>query len=548
MAIERTAFLTRFIVGVTALLLCILCAFRAWAAWPAYQAGYYADAGSWKRAIESYSLSLERYSGCGVCYGQRADARMALAERNDNPDELRLAGLDYEEASRRLPMVASYWIGRARAAVLGAGEDFHGSADWGDISAWLKKAVDLEPESGWAAYWQGTLLLAHSESLSEHEWLEAFDELRRAAAILPRGYLPGILNFLWEKFEKPDLLVRVTPENFRAYQVLLGFLEDQSLWGLRALVYDRFQSIRRDEYRMWNGRGETAFHLGRKREAFIFFRRAFWRDPDGLHARAGLLATLDFGNEKMNLDIEKTLHDILSETDPPTWDSPENMTPSLAPYFRYLRSPLLTGMFAWHEKHYDQAEELLLPLASEGGEARRFLAMTYDAQGKGRLLEALLGGLLDESRPDIRELLLLKRWRHTAERADVDQKIEQVRTRNPGTREWRYQGKMRSFLTEPSVTGMVVNLLPGKFKMALPLRWQGSGEGGYIIIRLGKEVLKSVFVRGDVWRPVVWEGISPGGHQWLNLERLDKNQGSLQLGSLRVLQPVDEDKEPADRG
>ncbi len=389
----------------------------------------------------------------------------------------------FSDLTREMPFYgrAWAWLGLSKIAVQAAGGEKITEGEWKKIQGCLLTALDREPSSAWLSWTVSKQLLAHSDFLNAEEKQRAFELLVFGLTLRYEGqasiYLQPALEFLWKHFRDFELLEKAVPRDYASYRVLLGFIEEQKIWAYRSRVYPRFLEFAAVFYEAQCQEGRALLAKRNFRKAFEVFQRADWARQEMLEAKAGMLAArsrldpVPYSREQANL----WLGEILEQEEMPAQAWLEDIRPAV----QASQDPYLQGLWAYRSGQWQEALQGFNTDSRFKNRSRRWRADALKKTGEAAQALELLRPALDETNPDLRELILLKNMDSSRGPA-ADLKIREILELSSAPRiVLPAKGEKSEYGLNGA--GIWLNLLPGETTVKILIRSKPyKGEFAYV--------------------------------------------------------------------
>ena len=368
----------KLLVRVTALLLFLVCIKEAGANFIFFRATRVSDLGSHQGSLEK----AVRWSPQNPKYLWRL-GRLLWEEYPKHPERelLKRAHEIFRSLTQRIPFYGKVWLYLAETELLLTKQSGKRLTDegWQRIDAWMRQAKSLAPGNAWLFYRIGLHRLIYRDSIARERSL-GFAELKRAAGIPPSSHLAGILNFLWQRYQDSRPLRYVVPRTYEGYDIFRIFCEKSNLWKLREEIVPKFSQLKKSEYDTLVRQGEGWYQRGSYYRAYFYFQKAFWIDPDLSLAKIGMMLSMDKFGGKMIWNDKEILKEILEDED--RLEEIRHVLPEVQPIIMDLDNAYLKGLYAFHQRDWNQALQWLQQESGQGKYQRRYLAEVYRQTGQ----------------------------------------------------------------------------------------------------------------------------------------------------------------------
>jgi|GEM_PF-2084043 len=511
--------------------LCVYCAVQAKAGFAYYQGVQAIETKDTEKALTLFNRAERLGYRAAALEFDLAEAFYAEGLKKKDGDLLQQSESRFEKLSERLPEQGRSSLYQALAALARTvNRDDRGLTEWTGISQLLKEAVKRQPGNLWIQFNTSTTALTHDRFLSREEKQTALKGLERASAILPERYLAPSLSFLWERYKKTGLLRNLTPRTHGAYKILLDFLYGAEEWNEWHKVYSVYRKMRQAAYEELCRLGEASLAEDHYEEAEKQFQEAFWLDPSSAWGRAGFV--ISFYGHKMALPEEKSTQTFF-KTMLEGELSIGNLLPRLGPVIRETGDAYLKGLYLLRTKRPEDAAAEF-ETVSEEKLAPYYLALSYKQMGDLKSAKSVLLSSRGETL-SARETQLLQELDPAA--------VRDLRTEpeTPGAsqkklrRGWWAETGRNEPLTLKGKTGIKISLLPGPTRIVIPVRLQSkSAKGAVLLVRLGDQVLGTLFASKTSWDPSLFDMETQGGDYWLSAELLHDSSAGVELGDVLI--------------
>ena len=438
--------------------------------------------------------------------------------------------------ARTMPFYGRTWayLGLCQESL--AGKDMT-PEKWAGIKTNFDKALALEPGSAWISYMSSTVFLRNTGLLSDAGREQATERLRFSLNAHYEGqasaFLLPALRFSWDEFKDIQFILKIVPHDFASYRELLGFIEKNNLWPYRDQVENDLRSFIAVEYAGLCAQGWGFLSKAKAREAFDSFQRAYWMRQETAEAKTGMLiAGPKAGPGLYSPDqANQWLKDILEQEEE---EISSARLDGLKAAVQAADNLYLQGLWAYRKGRWQQALERFERDQNSYARTRRWRADSLQKLERAQDALEVLGPVLNESNPDLRELILLKQLDET-NRKSIESKIRGINERERNGR-----------LIPQSAPGLLLNLMPGTYEVTVLMKSAPyKGSYGYISFRLWEgdrlsRTAGTAYVSSERWKTYRQTFATAGGFRLLaiKLENGPKNPGlkgpAVEYGPVKV--------------
>lgn len=530
------------------LCLCFVSFQKAWAGWWFYEGKQASKVQQWDRAAEYLRLANRWDPGDPEIQYLLGRALYRWGRTEGAGSILEEARSLLSELTNRLPFFGKGWL-YLGLTNLALEENDMTVAGWEKVKTYLYRAHEREKGSAWMNFMVARTLLANHHFLTPDEKKQALLLMQQAIARnpprhlgLPPSYLRHGLDFLWREFHDFSLLRQITPRDYPSYHRLLDFLANRKLWYHHARVYPLYLKFKQAFYRKACLKAAAMLQQGERDKALNAFRQAYWISPHQSWAKAGLLAAND-GRQAFAGKTDLWLGEILEELTKHQRD----LLPYLRPHIEKIDDPYLKGLYAFRKGDYERAVEFL-EQTKKGNLRKYFLSLSYNKLNRPEHALQILLPVLEEKKPDLRELLLLETLAFNNPLAEkIQAKMEEAAPPEYPPQQWWGPSLKQGRMDQRGKAGFSLNLFPGRNRLEIQIRGgraNARGADGYVVFRLNHKPFGSVYVTHAEWKTIVFYVVSGGGRRVLeaNLingaEKHSRVRGPwVELGKVRVQHP-----------